>query len=208
MVKNQLAARGIDDEDVLAAMSRVPRHLFVPARLRHLAYTDGPLPIGSRQTISQPYIVALMTQLLNLRPGSRVLDVGTGSGYQAAVLAELVDEVVSIERIPALAEKASALLSELGYSNVRVIVGDGSVGYALEAPYDGILVAAAAPAMPRQLLDQLSISSRLVVPVGIDYEQVLYYAIRTGAGSGDFIIDPYTPVRFVPLIGQDGFTQP
>lgn len=203
MVQRQLARRGIRDARVLQAMEEVPRHLFVPPDLRHMAYDDGPLPIGSRQTISQPFIVALMTELLELTPADRVLEIGTGSGYQAAVLSALVREVVSVERIPGLAQEASERLASLGCGNVSVVVGDGSLGFVEKAPYDGILVTAAAPAIPRSLLMQLGLNGRLVIPVGTSFEQVIQRARRRA--SNDIQIETLTPVRFVPLIGQEGF---
>jgi protein-L-isoaspartate(D-aspartate) O-methyltransferase len=203
MVRSQLASRDIQDARVLMAMGRVPRHRFVPDDLHKYAYDDGPLPIGQGQTISQPYIVALMTQLVEPGPDERVLEIGTGSGYQAAVLAELAGEVVGIERVPLLAGEAEARLRALGYANVSVHVGDGSLGFAEEAPYDGILVAAAAPRIPEALLEQLAEGGRLVIPVGDSKEQMLERAWRRGAS---YHIERLVPVRFVPLIGDAGFT--
>jgi protein-L-isoaspartate(D-aspartate) O-methyltransferase len=202
MVKQQIEGRGIHDPAVLAAMRSVPRHRFVPEEAQAYAYSDKPLRIPSGQTISQPYIVALMTDLLNLSGDEKVLDVGTGSGYQAAVLAELADFVHSIERHPELAEQAEARLKTLGYENVRVHVGDGSEGYAPAAPYDCILVAAAAPEVPQPLLDQLAPDGRLVVPVGSRFSQRLEVWDRKDEGyqkSSDI------PVVFVPLIGKEGW---
>jgi protein-L-isoaspartate(D-aspartate) O-methyltransferase len=204
MVRQQIANRGITDVRVLEAMAAVPRHLFVPPEIRHLAYEDGPLPIGSRQTISQPYIVALMTQLLEPRPDDRVLEIGVGSGYQTAILAHLVKEVIGIERLPELAEAASEHLAQLGYQNVTIHVADGSLGYLPAAPYDGILVAAAAPRIPKPLLDQLADNGRLVIPVGDSFEQIIERARRKG---GSLHIERLMPVRFVPLIGEHGFRE-
>jgi protein-L-isoaspartate(D-aspartate) O-methyltransferase len=203
MVRGQLASRDITDADVLRAMDSVPRHRFVPEDLHQFAYDDGPLPIGQGQTISQPYIVALMTQLVRPRPGERMLEVGTGSGYQAAVLAALAGEVIGVERVPQLASAAAERLEALGYTNVSVVVADGSLGYPEKAPYDGILVAAAAPRIPEALLEQLAEGGRLVIPVGDSKEQMLERAWR----RGDSIhIERLVPVRFVPLIGVGGFT--
>lgn len=202
MVADQIAGRGIWDERVLAAMRRVPRHRFVPADAQEYAYLDSPLRIGDGQTISQPYIVALMSQLLAVRPEDKVLDVGTGSGYQAAVLACLAREVHTIERIPALAERAAGTLSTLGFENVRVHVGDGSQGYPPEAPYDRILVAAAAPEAPPALLDQLAEGGRLVVPVGGRSLQALEIWDRK---KGKWVKSSSISVVFVPLLGAEGW---
>lgn len=202
MVREQLARRGICNERVLEAMTAVRRHLFVPEEVRHLAYGDGPLPIGFEQTISQPYIVALMTQLLIPVPEDRVLEIGVGSGYQTAVLAELVKEVVGLERIPELAEQAAQRLKSLGYDNVTVHVADGSLGYPQAGPYSAILAAAAAPSIPEPLIAQLTDGGRLVMPVGTMSEQLIERATRRG---GSIHIERLTPVRFVPLIGKFGF---
>jgi protein-L-isoaspartate(D-aspartate) O-methyltransferase len=202
MVERQLRRRGISDERVLAAMSRVPREVFVPERLRAYAYDDGALPIGHRQTISQPFVVATICSLLGLDGDQRVLDVGTGSGYQAAVLAELANEVVTIERIPALAEEARARLLAAGYGKVEVRVGDGSVGVPDRAPFDGIAVAAAAPTIPPALYEQLVEGGRLVVPRGSRWGQELVLVERTPAGP---VERTTIPVRFVPLLGDEGF---
>jgi protein-L-isoaspartate(D-aspartate) O-methyltransferase len=202
MVERQLRRRGISDERVLAAMSRVPREVFVPERLRAYAYDDGALPIGHRQTISQPFVVATICSLLGLDGDQRVLDVGTGSGYQAAVLAELANEVVTIERIPALAEEARARLLAAGYGKVEVRVGDGSVGVPDRAPFDGIAVAAAAPTIPPALYEQLVEGGRLVVPRGSRWGQELVLVERTPAGPVERTM---IPVRFVPLLGDEGF---
>ena len=200
MVQRQLAARGISDPHVLDVMARIPRHRFVSPQVRHRAYDDRPLPIGSGQTISQPYIVALMTQLLELTPTDRVLEIGVGSGYQTAILAELVAEVIGVERIPELAERARCILAALGYDNVTVHVGDGSVGSPAQAPYDSILAAAAAPRIPEPLIDQLADGGRLVLPVG-GSDQTLVIVRRMG---GQVDVKYHTPVRFVPMIGRWG----
>jgi len=202
MVEHQLAARGIADGRVLAAMERVPREAFVPAELAEYAYDDSPLPIGEGQTISQPYIVALMAEAAHIGPGARVLEVGTGSGYAAAVLAELAASVVSIERHAALAEKARAALMELGYENVEVIEGDGSRGVPERAPYDAILVAAGAPAPPDSLKRQLAEGGRLVIPVSADAHQTLCVITRRGDSYEE---EDLGAVRFVPLLGEEGW---
>ena len=202
MVERQLRRRGIRDERVLAAMSRVPRELFVPENVRAHAYDDGALPIGERQTISQPFVVATICSLLSLEGAERVLDVGTGSGYQAAVLAELAAEVVTIERIPELAATARAALAEAGYANVEVRVGDGSLGVPERTPFDGIAVAAAAPDVPPALYEQLVDDGRLVVPRGTRWGQELVLVVRTAAGP---VERGSIPVRFVPLLGAEGF---
>jgi protein-L-isoaspartate(D-aspartate) O-methyltransferase len=205
MVRTQIEARGVRDERVLEAMRTVPRHRFVPEHLRGAAYDDGPLPIGHGQTISQPYIVAVMTELLAPGPDDVVLDVGTGSGYQAAVLAKLVKRVYSIEIVPALASAARAQLEALGYTNVEVIAGDGWAGLPALAPFDGILVAAAPPEVPQALLDQLDVGARLVIPIG-DWDQDLRVYERTAEG-----IEQRTlfGVRFVPLVhGKEAEPKP
>ena len=202
MVERQLRRRGAFDERVLGAMERVPRERFVPEHLRHLAYEDGALPIGNGQTISQPFIVATICQLLALSENDRVLDVGTGSGYQAAVLAELAAEVVTIERVPELAEVAGAALVDAGYGDVEVRVGDGSVGVPDRAPFDAIAVAAAAPAIPPALYEQLVEGGRLVVPRGGRWGQQLVAVQRTEAGP---LERSSVPCRFVPLVGAEGF---
>ncbi len=202
MVETQLRRRGIADERVLDAMARVPRELFVPESVRAFAYDDGALPIGHRQTISQPFVVATICSLLALEGHERVLDVGTGSGYQAAVLAELAREVVTIERIQELAEAARATLAEAGYPNVEVRVGDGSVGVPDRAPFDAIAVAAAAPTVPPALYAQLSEDGRIVVPRGSRWGQELVLLSRTLAGP---VERTSIPCRFVPLVGDEGF---
>ena len=202
MVTYQIANKGVSDERVLDVMRKVPRHRFVAPDAAPYAYADSPIRIGSGQTISQPYIVALMTQLLDVQPDHRVLDVGTGSGYQAAILAELAAEVHSIERHPQLAESARETLEELGYENVQVHVGDGTQGYESAAPYDRIVVAAAGPSVPKALLDQLAPGGRLVIPVGPRYSQQLEVWERTG---DQFNKSTNIPVVFVPLIGKEGW---
>jgi protein-L-isoaspartate(D-aspartate) O-methyltransferase len=206
MIAEQLEGRGFSDQAVLEAMRRVPRHLFVEPGLRERAYEDTPLPIGDRQTISQPYMVALMTEALELRGGERVLEIGTGSGYQAAVLAELGARVVTIERLPALAERARAVLAALGYGErVMVEVGDGSLGFPAGAPYDAILVTAGAPQIPRPLVDQLTVGGRLVLPMGDDDVQTLVRIRRTAHGLEE---DCLGDCRFVKLIGSFGWEEP
>jgi protein-L-isoaspartate(D-aspartate) O-methyltransferase len=198
MVDRQLRARGIEDERVLAAMERVPRELFVPDALRARAYDDAALPIGAEQTISQPYMVARICAELQLRGGEKVLDVGTGSGYQAAVLAELAGEVHSLERIPALAGNARAALAEAGYAGrVHVHDADGTLGLPVEAPFGGIAVAAAAREPPPALLEQLEPRARLVIPIGSRHQQFLRIYVKTLEGVADFAA---VPCRFVPLI--------
>jgi protein-L-isoaspartate(D-aspartate) O-methyltransferase len=202
MVERQLLDRDIRDERVLAAMAKVPRELFVPPELRGRAYDDAALPIGSGQTISQPYMVARICELLALNGSERVLDVGTGSGYQAAVLAELAREVYTIERLPELAEAARAALEAAGYGQVHVHVGDGTLGLPEHAPYDGIAVAAAAPEVPQTLYEQLGPRGRLVVPVGGRWGQQLQVIVRGPEGPA---VVRSVPCRFVPLVGEEGF---
>ncbi|HUG65318.1 MAG TPA: protein-L-isoaspartate(D-aspartate) O-methyltransferase [Gaiellaceae bacterium] len=202
MVETQLRRRGIADERVLAAMARVPRELFVPESLRDYAYVDGALPIGHRQTISQPFVVATICQLLELEGHEHVLDVGTGSGYQAAVLAELAAQVVTIERIPELADSAREALACAGYENVVVHLGDGSLGFPERAPFDAIAVAAAAPSVPPALYAQLAEGGRVVVPRGTRWGQELVLVAHTLGGP---VERRSLPVRFVPLLGDEGF---
>lgn len=204
MVEEQLLDRNIRDPRVLDAMRNVPRHSFVPLEHRGLAYVDSPLPIGSGQTISQPYIVALMTQLLELKGKEKVLEVGTGSGYQAAVLAYLAHQVYTIERHADLARYASRILGDLGCDNVHVVVGDGSRGLPEHAPYDAILVTAAAPRVPKALRDQLEDGGRLVLPVGARGNQALERWVRSG---DEFENEVITAVAFVPLLGEFGWQE-
>jgi len=204
MVKSQLLSRDIRDPAVLEAMRTVPRHLFVDPDYRQSAYSDGPLPIGEGQTISQPYIVALMTQLLELKGDEKVLEVGTGSGYQAAVLAHIAREVHSIERHPALARRAEAIFDQLGLTNIHVHVGDGTLGLPEFAPYEAVIVTAAAPNVPRALLDQLDDHGRLVIPVGGRWGQYLERWRREG---DDLFSESITPVAFVPLVGKEGWKE-
>ncbi len=197
--------RDIRDERVLAAMARVPRELFVPQSSRHAAYEDRPLPIGLGQTVSQPYIVALMTQALEITGGEKVLEVGTGSGYQAAILSQLAAEVVTVERYRVLAEEARRVLAELGYSNVQVHVAGKELGWPAQAPYQAVIVAAAAPSVPPELLDQLELHGRLVIPVGSRWEQELLKItrLRQGAINRQYL----GACRFVPLIGKGGWSE-
>jgi protein-L-isoaspartate(D-aspartate) O-methyltransferase len=202
MVETQIASRGIRDPRVLEAMRGVPRHAFIPAELASAAYHDRPLPIGHGQTISQPYIVALMTELLTLQPGDHVLEIGTGSGYQAAILAHLSAEVISIERIEPVAERARKLLADLGITNITIIVGDGTEGYSPAAPYDGIIITASTPEIPPPLKEQLADRGRLVAPVGGRDLQELVRLVRHG---GEIEEESFGGVMFVPLIGRHGW---
>jgi len=197
-----LRRRGIADQDVLRAMEEVPRSAFVPQEFSASAYAERALPIACGQTISQPYVVAYMTEQLNVSPEHTVLEIGTGSGYQAAVLSRLAAHVYTIEYFPDLAERARALLQRLGYTNVEVITGDGSPGLPAYAPYHGILVAAAAPHMPQPLLAQLTEGGRLVIPVGSVTNQELLIITRHGDG---YTQERSVPCRFVPLLGQEGW---
>lgn len=199
MVESQLRARGIADERVLGAMLRVPRHEFSPERYRDQAYEDHPLPIAEGQTISQPYIVASMLEAVQLSARDKVLEVGTGSGYVTALLAELTGEVVSIERHASLAERARALLAGMGYTNVRIIVGDGSRGFIELAPYDAIIVSAAAPELPNELIGQLADGGRMIIPVGSDDAQQLQL-IRMVNGQPEIVLRELC--RFVPLVSE------
>lgn len=204
MVDLQIANRGIKDPRVLEAMLRVPRHLFVPEHLKSQAYEDHPLPIEEKQTISQPYIVALMTEALRLRGTEKVLEIGTGSGYQTAILAELAKEVYTIERLPLLAEKAKKRLDALGYRNIFYRVGDGTLGWPEEAPFDGILVSAAAPSVPQPLIDQLAMGGRLIIPVGDRLTQDLVLVERVPEGIRKSFLGG---VRFVDLVGKWGWKE-
>jgi protein-L-isoaspartate(D-aspartate) O-methyltransferase len=199
MVAEQIEARGIRDPAVLRAMRRVPRERFVPPELRAHAHIDRPLPIGHQQTISQPYIVAAMTEHLGPKPTMKVLEIGTGSGYQAAVLAECVHEVYTIEILPELGRQAAALLAELGYGNVHARIGDGYDGWPEEAPFDAIVVTAAPPSIPQPLLDQLAVGGRLVIPVGEATQADLLVVTRTEHGYDRRVAEA---VRFVPMTGK------
>ena len=205
MIETQLRRRGIQDAAVLAAMMAVPRHEFVPEELRSQAYEDVPLPIGGGQTISQPYIVAAMTSALHLQPGDRVLEIGTGCGYQAAVLSHLAKEVFTIERRPELASAASADLARLGYLNAHLHCGDGTLGLPEFAPFDAILVAAGAPAIPKPLLAQLAEGGRMTLPVGDAEQQELQLIEKRGDA---FPIKILEGCRFVPLVGYYGWQEP
>ncbi len=202
MVATQIAARGVGDEQVLAAMRRVPRHLFVPAEVRGSAYSDYPLPIGHGQTISQPYIVAMMTSLLQIQPDDRLLEIGSGSGYQAAVLGILAREVISIERIPEVAQLAKKNLADAGITNVTVVIGDGTLGFPGGAPYDGVLITAATPSIPSPLVEQLAEGGRIVAPVGSRDLQELVRLTRKGH---DLTRESFGGVVFVPLLGEYGW---
>jgi protein-L-isoaspartate(D-aspartate) O-methyltransferase len=202
MVDEQLSRRGIRDGRVLQAMAKVPRENFVSPELRGQSYADAPLPIGSGQTISQPYMVATMVEALEVASTDRVLEVGTGTGYEAAILGELAAEVWTIERHVELAERAQKILGELGYSNVHVVLGDGSVGLPDRAPFDKILVAAGAPEVPKALSAQITIGGRLVVPVGTRTEQQLYVVKKTNEGP---VVSSRVLCSFVPLVGEQGW---
>ncbi len=203
MVRAQIEGRGIRDQRVLEALGRVPRHLFVPETSRRAAYDDTPLPIGHGQTISQPYMVALMTEALRLRPGAKVLEVGTGSGYQAAVLAELGGEVHTVECIPELAEDARGRLLSLGYNSVRVHPADGTLGLPAEAPFEAVLVTAGGPRVPEPLREQLALDGGvLVIPVGDCLVQTLLRVTRRGKGYRE---EDLGGCRFVPLVGKEGW---
>lgn len=204
MVEQQLVRRGIHDEKVLAAMRRVPRHVFVDEALRFKAYDDYPLPIGEKQTISQPFMVAAMSEMLELKGGEKVLEIGTGCGYQTAVLSLLVAQVYSIERIAPLLFKARKTLEGIGIHNVALKVADGTLGWNDFAPYDAILVAAGGPEVPKPLLEQLAIGGRIIIPVGGESEQVLKRIMRTPYGYEE---TASTPCTFVKLVGQYGWRE-
>jgi protein-L-isoaspartate(D-aspartate) O-methyltransferase len=206
MVDSHLIPRGIIDQKVLRSMLTVPRHLFVPDQLKEFAYEDRPLPIAAGQTISQPYIVAMMVQALELKTPARVLEIGTGSGYGAAVLAKIATAVFTVERHQSLADEARQRLADLNYDNIKIKVGDGSEGWVEEAPFEGIVVAAAAPDIPRTLLNQLATCGYLVIPVGEREWQELLRIRRNPDGS--YITENLGAVRFVPLIGKEGHPVP
>jgi protein-L-isoaspartate(D-aspartate) O-methyltransferase len=203
MVESQIQGRNITDEGVLRAMRTVPRHLFVDEGYRPHAYTDASLPIGDRQTISQPFMVAAMTAALRLHGGERILEIGTGSGYQTAVLAALVSRVYTIERIPALAGRARRIFDQLRLTNINLKVGDGTIGWKEQAPFDGIIVTAGGPEVPVEFLEQLEVGAALVVPVGPLEQQVLLRLVRNPDGS--FSREELMDCRFVPLIGEKGW---
>ena len=207
MVETQIKSRGISDNRVLRAMETVPRHLFIDEGLIDQAYNDSPLPIGEKQTISQPYIVALMTQALELNGKERVLEIGTGSGYQTAILASLADRVFSIERIAPLAVKARKILDRLNYYNVAIRVGDGSYGWKEEAPFDAIITTAAAPEIPQYLVEQLAVGGRLVVPIGGRDVQTLYKLTRLIENPQEIRKEDLGGCRFVSLIGESGWKE-
>jgi protein-L-isoaspartate(D-aspartate) O-methyltransferase len=199
MVDIQIARRGVRDRHVLDAMRRVPRDAFVEPGFEEFAYEDGPLPIGEGQTISQPYIVGRMTELLDLKPSDKVLEIGTGSGYQAAVLSRLVADVYTIEIVKILGEQARRTLDRLGYANIHTRIGDGYKGWPEAAPFDAIIVTAAPPQVPKPLLDQLAVGGKLVVPVGSSWQDLTVY---TRQRDGSFHKDTVLPVRFVPMTGE------
>ena len=204
MVERQLMSRGIRSAWVLAAMGRVPRHLFVEASLRDMAYDDHPLPIDEGQTISQPYMVALMTDVLHVTPDSVVLEIGTGSGYQTAILAEQAKQVYSVERLDGLAQQARTLLASLNYRNIDVYVGDGTLGWPQHAPYDRIVVTAGAPVVPKALIEQLTEDGKLVIPVGDRMSQTLQILTKH---QGQLRTETSCQCVFVKLIGQDGWKE-
>ena len=196
--------REVPDEKTIEAMKRVPREAFVPDVSRHLAYEDIPLPIGEHQTISQPYVVALMVRALELRRSDRVLEIGTGSGYQAAVLADLASEVVSVERLASLADSARESLQSLGYHNIEVVQAESRLGWPAQAPYDAIIVAAAAPKLLRDLMEQLGTGGRLIIPVGSRESQELMKVVRSG---DSYSVQTLGSFRFVPLIGEGAWPE-
>ncbi len=196
MVRVQLEARGLKDQGVLGAMGKIPRHLFVPENMRAYSYNDEPLPIGEGQTISQPYIVAYMTEVLELKKTDRVLEIGTGSGYQAAILAELAGEVYTVELNLDLSQRAQKILEKLGYTNIQFKVGDGTYGWIEEAPFDSVMVTAAPDRIPRSLEEQLRVGGRMIIPVGSAIQELLLVF----RGKNKFKRKKLIPVRFVPLI--------
>ena len=204
MVDEQIAGRGVKDERVLAVMRKIPRHEFLPEGISGMAYNDSALPIGEGQTMSQPYMVALMTEFLGLKGTERVLEIGTGSGYQAAVLAELCQKVYSVERIKTVADKARATLDRLGYKSVAIKIYDGTYGWKEMAPYDAIIVTAGSPDIPAPLVEQLKVGGRMVIPVGDRYGQQLVTVVKTAEGT---ITERSIPCVFVPLIGNHGWKE-
>lgn len=207
MVETQIRSRAISDPGVLKIMETIPRHLFVDEGLIDQAYSDNPLPIGEKQTISQPYIVALMSQALDLKGRERVLEIGTGSGYQTAILASLADRVFSIERVAALATRARKILDRLNCYNVAIRVGDGSYGWKEEAPFDAIITTAAAPRVPQYLVEQLIPGGRMVVPIGNRDVQTLYKFTRSAENPGEIKKEDLGGCRFVSLIGESGWKE-
>ncbi|MBN2538492.1 MAG: protein-L-isoaspartate(D-aspartate) O-methyltransferase [Deltaproteobacteria bacterium] len=205
MINNHLIARGITDKRVLKTMGTVPRHLFVDEGLQDQAYSDNPLPIGSRQTISQPYIVALMTEALQLKGTEKVMEIGTGCGYQTAILAELAETVFSIERIASLAFRAQRALDSLHYYNILIRVGDGTYGWSEESPFDAIITTAGAPTIPETLKKQLAVGGKLVIPVGNRSSQTLLRVTRLSEEPNDIKIEDLCGCRFVDLIGEHGW---
>lgn len=204
MVNEQIIARGVEDKRVLGAMVRVPRHLFVDKVYEHQAYNDYPLSLGHGQTISQPYMVAVMTELLELKPDDKVLEIGTGSGYQAAILALLCKMVYTIERVSALKDRARERLEKLGFNNIGYLIGDGSIGWPQFAPYDGIIVTAGAPEVPKALIEQLAEKGRLVIPVGSEYFQTLNVVRKQ---KGRVFRKELFECTFVPLLGRQGWKE-
>lgn len=205
MVETQITARGIKDRRVINAMLKVPRHLFLDEAFWPQAYEDHPLPIGEKQTISQPYIVALMTELLQLTGTEKVLEIGTGSGYQCAILAELAGQVYTVERIPAIAKRTRKIFDQLKYGNIIIHIGDGTLGWKQHSPYDGIIVTAASPYVPKPLLEQLGKGGRLVIPIGDEFTQDL--VVYTRENGDDFIEESHGGCRFVKLIGEHGWRE-
>jgi protein-L-isoaspartate(D-aspartate) O-methyltransferase len=203
MVESQLRQRGIRDERLLAAMSKVPRHEFVSQQNWNEAYADHPIPIAEKQTTSQPYMIAAMMQAAEIKPEDRVLEIGAGSGYQTALLAELASQVFAVERYASLAEAAQKTLERLGYRNAKIVTGDGSLGLTESAPFDAIIVSAAAPRVPQALLDQLAVGGRLLIPIGDSEQQILHLILRHADGTTS--VCTLEGCRFVPLIGEQGF---
>ena len=201
MVVTQIVARGVRDADVIRVMKETPRHLFVPESNRSMAYNDTPLPIGEGQTISQPYIVAFMTEVLDLKPDDRVLEIGTGSGYQAAILAEIAHDVYTIEIIPVIGNRASKLLDEMGYTNIHLKIDDGYKGWPEEAPFDAVIVTCAPDKIPQSLIDQLREGGRIIIPVGSQYSA--QHLIKGIKEKGRLITENVLPVRFVPMVRED-----
>jgi len=203
MVESQLRQRGIRDERLLVAMSKVPRHEFVSQQNWHEAYADHPIPIAEKQTTSQPYMIAAMVQAAEIKSGDRVLEIGAGSGYQTAVLAELASQVFAVERYASLTETAQKTLERLGYRNAKIVTGDGSLGLPEASPFDAIIVSAAAPSIPQALVDQLALGGRLLIPIGEADQQVLQLVQRNADGGTS--VRTLEGCRFVPLIGEQGF---